>query len=379
MLILITSAIRKLNISTWFLTLTKHCVDQDPLGGHILQLIRMILKNYFTIRLHHIIWVNKKMADDVEVCVVCSDNFIVNSKCIGCKLCRKKFHLICVGVKNSWQKLLVDVGNVFWFCDKCKPKCLEFVNTTNMAASGISREVNIVEKEVQCLKRELVLKDQLLNEKDYSISLQKVLLASYEKELNNPSSVCSRQEVNINNGQGQKGHSHAQMPSSSGAPARDASSFSLSSRRGNIGNTSNVTYASATANNNLNKQVRGTLGAQQIPTMHGNRTRGRQFLVGGDDTNNILTVPKYISLHVSRLSPGTKPEDLKTFLISNFPEVTCEPHQSKHPDLYASIKVNIKKEHFANAWKIEVWPNGALVSRFFARKRTPTQELDPNH
>lgn len=109
MLILITSAIRKLNISTWFLTLTKHCVDQDPLGGHILQLIRMILKNYFTIRLHHIIWVNKKMADDVEVCVVCSDNFIVNSKCIGCKLCRKKFHLICVGVKNSWQKLLVDV------------------------------------------------------------------------------------------------------------------------------------------------------------------------------------------------------------------------------------------------------------------------------
>jgi len=99
--------------------------------------------------------------------------------------------------------------------------------------------------QVQCLKRELVLKDQLLHEKDYSISLQTTLIASYDKECNNPSSVCSRQEVNIDNGQGQKGHPHLQVPNSSGAIATDTSSLLLSSRRGNIGNPSNITYASA--------------------------------------------------------------------------------------------------------------------------------------
>lgn len=51
---LIVWAIRKLNMESLFISLSEHCQNQDPLSGHILQLIKLILKNYFTIRLHHI-------------------------------------------------------------------------------------------------------------------------------------------------------------------------------------------------------------------------------------------------------------------------------------------------------------------------------------
>lgn len=41
-------------VNTLFLSLKDHVFDQEPLQGHIIQLIRLILKNYFTVRLHHI-------------------------------------------------------------------------------------------------------------------------------------------------------------------------------------------------------------------------------------------------------------------------------------------------------------------------------------
>ncbi|XP_050296187.1 uncharacterized protein LOC126736034 [Anthonomus grandis grandis] len=64
-----------------------------------------------------------------------------------------------------------------------------------------------------------------------------------------------------------------------------------------------------------------------------NRNRNRKFVVGRGtgDTTAIKTIPKYAALHVTRLAPNTKPEDLKTILIDKFPEVVCEPVQSKHP------------------------------------------------
>jgi len=53
MIKLVSLKIRKLNIQEVFLSLANHCTDQDPLDGHIIQLIRLILKNYFTVK-HHL-------------------------------------------------------------------------------------------------------------------------------------------------------------------------------------------------------------------------------------------------------------------------------------------------------------------------------------
>nr|CAI5855539.1 unnamed protein product [Callosobruchus analis] len=53
---LVSAAIRSLNIHQVFLSLSSHSLDQHiiRLDGHIIQLVRLILKNYFTIRLHDI-------------------------------------------------------------------------------------------------------------------------------------------------------------------------------------------------------------------------------------------------------------------------------------------------------------------------------------
>lgn len=78
----------------------------------------------------------------------------------------------------------------------------------------------------------------------------------------------------------------------------------------------------------------------------------RRFVVGGNNDESIVikAVPKYISLHVTRLRPNTKREELKEMLLTEFPEVQCETHLSKYPELYSSMKVTIKQEHFKKAW-----------------------------
>lgn len=110
------------------------------------------------------------------------------------------------------------------------------------------------------------------------------------------------------------------------------------------------------------------------------RRQSRRFVVGGnnDEAIEIKAIPKYVSLHVTRLRPDTKPEELKKMLLDEFPEVQCENHLSKFPELYTSMKVTIKQEHFKKAWRRSVWPEGALVSKFFAPKRIPTAgRVDP--
>lgn len=58
---------------------------------------------------------------------------------------------------------------------------------------------------------------------------------------------------------------------------------------------------------------------------HRHRKRFRiRFLVRRDDSyQSIQTVPKYMTLHVSRLKPDTGPGDLQTFFAASFPEAVC--------------------------------------------------------
>lgn len=106
--------------------------------------------------------------------------------------------------------------------------------------------------------------------------------------------------------------------------------------------------------------------------------RHRNFVVGQcNEAGTIQTVPKFVSLHVTRLHPNTKTSDLVDILKNKFPDVSCEVHASKYPDKYASMKITIRQENLKDAWKREVWPSGAIVSRFFAKKRVLTQQIDP--
>lgn len=43
----------KIQISTLFSSLSVHILDQSPLDNHLLQIVSLIFKTYFTLRLHH--------------------------------------------------------------------------------------------------------------------------------------------------------------------------------------------------------------------------------------------------------------------------------------------------------------------------------------
>ncbi|KAG5867606.1 hypothetical protein JTB14_012391 [Gonioctena quinquepunctata] len=74
-----------------------------------------------------------------------------------------------------------------------------------------------------------------------------------------------------------------------------------------------------------------------------NKRKRRKFLVGRtEETCVVETIPKVVSLHVTRLHPKTKPIDLKNFLALHIPDVECEPHNSRKPEVYSSMKVTLK-------------------------------------
>lgn len=96
-------------------------------------------------------------------------------------------------------------------------------------------------------------------------------------------------------------------------------------------------------------------------------------VVMGSKVSDIKTVPKFIDIHVYRLHPNTKSEDLCKYLKSSFPEVICDTISSKHPDQYTSFKVSVYQSNFKKAMQPEVWPAGACINKFFYQRQKKTQ------
>lgn len=49
----ILKSFSKININKYFLSLSNHIYDQDPINNHLIQIIKEIFKTYFNIRIHH--------------------------------------------------------------------------------------------------------------------------------------------------------------------------------------------------------------------------------------------------------------------------------------------------------------------------------------
>lgn len=59
------------------------------------------------------------MSPGTEVCALCADNFIVNTRYIKCDRCVKFYHLVCVRVKEQLLKFKQELSNIKWFCNSC--------------------------------------------------------------------------------------------------------------------------------------------------------------------------------------------------------------------------------------------------------------------
>ncbi|KAK9878123.1 hypothetical protein WA026_021141 [Henosepilachna vigintioctopunctata] len=120
------------------------------------------------------------MASNIDVCSRCSDNFIINNKFSTCKLCESKFHLNCVSLKDLWHRVLSDNINLTWVCDNCVGKmkvAIDYVNSPEF------NNMEIIKMEIQYISKEKILLEKLLSEMEYTISVQKKLITSYEGRL----------------------------------------------------------------------------------------------------------------------------------------------------------------------------------------------------
>ncbi|KAL3265574.1 hypothetical protein HHI36_009779 [Cryptolaemus montrouzieri] len=117
------------------------------------------------------------MSCDTDVCKKCADNFVVNGKSLVCKVCCFKYHLNCVSVKDSWQKVLTENENIFWYCDLCLVDLKTAINclTTkeannytmlNCQAEYPSRELSLVQKRLPEMKYTLILQKKVPVRKD---------------------------------------------------------------------------------------------------------------------------------------------------------------------------------------------------------------------
>nr|CAH7729134.1 unnamed protein product [Callosobruchus chinensis] len=72
---------------------------------------------------------------------------------VKCSLCHLKFHLVCVSMKDSWMRIVI----------------------------------NVLKKEIYCLKREQQLTSKILENLEYTNDLQKAVIKSYENQLSSQS------------------------------------------------------------------------------------------------------------------------------------------------------------------------------------------------
>lgn len=97
------------------------------------------------------------MSTSVHVCARCTDNFIVNSKLVTCKLCENSYHLQCVQIKDQVLKVIKDCDNLFWYCDDC-------VSCVNEKLD-IVKSIKLLEQQTkQCVKNSTDILKSLDNE-----------------------------------------------------------------------------------------------------------------------------------------------------------------------------------------------------------------------
>lgn len=119
-----------------------------------------------------------------------------------------------------------------------------------------------------------------------------------------------------------------------------------------------------------------TVTRRKSPALHRQGGHRKGLIAGVKKGTNLLlkTAPRKAYLYVSQLDPSTKPEDVMDFLSGEFPEVTCEVLQSRHPELYASFKVSLDRDNLEKAMNAETWPCGSIIRRFFIRRRETDQK-----
>lgn len=101
------------------------------------------------------------------------------------------------------------------------------------------------------------------------------------------------------------------------------------------------------------------------------KSKKLNVIVGSNKENSTVKgVGKFCYLHVYRLAPSMKSDDIINYLKSvNISDVQCEQLNSRFPDIYSSFKVSAPAKYLEDLTKPETWPEGVCVNRFFRHLR----------
>lgn len=88
-------------------------------------------------------------------------------------MCQNKFHSACVSLRDEICKIVPKVANIYWFCDNCETIVNKNLPKLNAVPDSTHVDIRLCEKEIECLKREKILTDRLLQEMEQSNDLLK--------------------------------------------------------------------------------------------------------------------------------------------------------------------------------------------------------------
>lgn len=346
------------------------------------------------------------MSSEADVCFKCSDNFIVNAKFSTCERCKKKYHLMCVSLKDTWYKTLLENENIIWVCNPC---IVDMKSSLRNSVSKDNESEKILAKEIQCLTREKNLMQKLLSELEYTVELQKSVISSQEAQLNSRyknvnirvdesnhdrcKKIIAATDVIPQNSNDNKTKQTVIDPVTTNPKSKQTKGIEISDHNSEYPpvkmvnkkiTSEDVNRAVKSAQDSLKSdselrnqdaKIVNHKGIQKNPDsewkiVNNKKTtkkRSRPALVVGNFTGDSIVqgVEKSKILHVSNLSPSTTQDDMQKFLEKKFKRVKCEPLVSRYPQSYASFKVVVPLSEYDEALKAENWPKYASIHNFF--------------
>ncbi|KAJ3645105.1 hypothetical protein Zmor_022792 [Zophobas morio] len=304
-------------------------------------------------------------------CKKCKASLISGVKC---NVCLSYYHTSCGKLLSKGKFNSEDVI----LC--CNRPCSPFTEDTTPEPNDIIDLSNITEPvDATMFKYVMQQKDVIIEELRSKIDLlqEKIcLLEQLEKERQklSQSSITpvaakqDKQKVNKENG----GSSVKVSVKGLRSPAMTSKSPEMSSKSPAMSSKSPVMSSP-----NI-KSIQPTMKVQPkaLPKRHNDEwnlveKKKRKAVVGcfAAAGCSLKAIPKLMDLHVYRLHPDTKKEDVLTFVKSHFPEAKCEELEAKHKGEYSSFKLSVYADNFGKALDPNIWPVGACVRKFFHFKK----------
>lgn len=286
---------------------------------------------------------------------------------VKCLNCDNVFHLRCA---KKMSNVVVINENISVCCEESSDS-----NNDNDIVCDIMKEF----ADSNC-KIDIKLVKYIIQQKDFMIGMlkDKVNILTKHIDLLNKSQIYSASKKDLHNVVDDRNSSAQSSPQVISIPTvnvevsdNSINSLSDSSKLLNASDRLISTTSVNTVHHMSQPQVYNQPEAGAIKHKRRNPLTVVGRKVNSDNSMKLKGVSKVVSLHVYRLDPETKSDDLIEFLKSDFPVMSCEKLNSRYPDLYASFKIDITEDCLQTALNPEIWPMNACIRRFFQ----PRQKL----